>query len=359
MCYHKSLAQKEQELLEHYDASFQSITEELEPVRERFDTLMKKDEKLGALSIQNSEQIHSLLVTYSQKDSLPSCYTKQELSELKWCLKTLAGFGDHSIQRYYENGFDFLPTPIVTAGDPTQFKLFKWGLIPFYMSDREKAMTLRTQTLNCISEEMYEKSSYKDAAKNGQRCLIPVTGFFEWRWLDEPGTVKIPYYITFRDQKVRSMAGLYSRWKDKETGEYYYTYTVLTTRANSILEYVHNAKKRMPVFIAKEDEKAWLDKGLSSKDVLDLCQPSQDTSMRAYTITKMLTTRNIVTNVPQVLAPMNYNIAIQEADHFLQTGEKKKALEAFKNAVAGEKIRIEDLENAAKQEIKAELEIGV
>jgi putative SOS response-associated peptidase YedK len=91
------------------------------------------------------------------------------------------------------------------------------------------------------------------------------------------------------------MAGLYSRWKDKETGEYYYSYTVLTTRANSILEYVHNNKKRMPVFIDKEDEKTWLNKDLSKNDVLELCQPSQDPAMRAYTISKLLTTRNIVT----------------------------------------------------------------
>ncbi len=114
----------------------------------------------------------------------------------------------------------------------------------------------------------------------------------------------------------------------------------------------------MPVFIAKEDEKAWLNKELSSKDVLELCQPSQDQAMRAYTISKLLTTRNIVTNVPNVLEPMNYNVAIEEANHFLQAGDKKKALEAFKNAVAGEKIKLENLSKAAKQEIRAELSIG-
>lgn len=358
MCYHKSLAQKEAELLSHYEASFESITSDMEPIKEKFAVLMRKDDKLSALSLGQANDIQNLLVAYSQKDSLPSHYSKQELSELKSHLKTLSAFHDAGLYRYHENGFDYLPTPIITAGDPEHFKLFNWGLIPYYMSDKDKAMILRTQTLNCISEEMYEKPSFRDAAKNGQRCLIPVTGFFEWHWLDEKGVVKIPYYVTFRDQKLRSMAGLYSRWKNKETGEYYYSYTVLTTRANSILEYVHNNKKRMPVFIDKEDEKAWLNKDLSQKDVLELCQPSLDSQMGAYSITKLLTTKNIVTNVPQVLEPMNYNLAIEKAMQYLNSGDNKKALEIFKESVSGDKFKIEDLTNAANQEIIPKLELA-
>lgn len=153
------------------------------------------------------------------------------------------------------------------------------------------------------------------------------------------------------------MAGLYSRWKDKATGEYYYSYTVLTTRANMILDYVHNNKKRMPVFIAKEDEHAWLNKGLSEKAVLELCQPYQDNSMRAFTISKLLTTRNIISNVPEVYYPMNYQLAIKEASQFLESGDKKKALEVFKNSISGEKLTLADLTNAASQEIISELEL--
>lgn len=344
--------------MSHYSgASFSAVQAELESLKDRFSILMRKDDRLNAVALADTNAINDLLVAYSQKDALPASLTKPELSSLKWYLRTLAGFSDDGFYRYHENGYDYLPAPIITAGDPENFKLFKWGLIPYYVADRDKAMILRAQTLNCISEEMYEKPSFLDAAKNEQRCLIPVTGFFEWRWLDEQGTVKIPYYVTFRDQKARSIAGLYSRWKDKETGEYYYSYTVLTTGANTILDYVHNNKKRMPVFIAPEDEKTWLSKGLSKAQVLEMCQPYQDNAMRAYTISKLLTTRNINTNTPSVIAPVNYNVAIQEANQFLMTGEKKKALEAFKNSVSGDKIKIGDLQNAAAQEILTELSL--
>jgi putative SOS response-associated peptidase YedK len=358
MCYHKSIAIRQEDLEAHYSASFQAITEELEIIKEKFHVLARKDNALNALSLLNTSEINALLAGYSQKNSLPAHYSKQELTDLKFYLRTLSGFRDNMLCRYHENGFDYLPTPIVTAGEPDTFKMFRWGLIPFYMTDAEKAMLLRTQTLNCISEEMTDKPSFRDAWKNGQRCLIPVTGFFEWRWLDEKGTVKIPYFITFRDQKVRSMAGLYSRWKDKVTGEYHYTYTVLTTRANSILEYVHNNKQRMPVFINGQDEKAWLNRDSNPKDVLDLCQPSQDPAMRAYTISKLLTTRNVVTNVPQVLEPLNYQPAIQEAAQFLERGDRKQALEIFKQQMSGDKLGAEDLLHAAAQEIKAELSLS-
>lgn len=355
MCFHKSLATKMTEQEEHYAASFESITEEIEYIKERFTILLNKDELLSAKAITDTDALSAQLTAYSQKDALPAVYSKQELSEMKWCLKALMSFKGDTFERYHENGFDYLPQPIVTAGEPGKFKMFRWGLIPYYMTDKEKAMILRTQTMNCISEEMYEKPSFRDAAKNGQRCLIPVTGFFEWRWLDEKGTVKIPYYVTFRDQKIRSMAGLYSRWKDKETDRYYYSYTVLTTKANPILDYVHNHKKRMPVFISRENEKAWLDRSLTKDDVLDLCQPFQDTAMRAYTVSKLLTTKNINTNISEVLQPMNYQAAIEEASQFLKTGNRKLALEAFKNSLGDDKLKIEQLESVSSQQILGEV----
>jgi len=80
--------------------------------------------------------------------------------------------------------------------------------------------------------------------------------------------------------------------------------------------------------------------------------------MRAYTITKLLTTKNTLTNVPEVLAPMNYQTAIEEADQYLKSGDKKKALEIFKNTVSGDKFNVDDLANAAAQKIIPELTLN-
>ncbi len=281
MCYHKSTVQRFKDLMDHYSASFDPVMDDLEQIRERFDIMMLR-----------------------QADAEP--FSKQETQELTWLKKTLNGFTDTEIRRYHENGFDYLPAPVITAGSPEDFKLFRWGLIPFYISDKEKAMTLRVNTLNCISEEMYDKPAFKDAAKNAQRCLIPFSGFYEWRWLDEKGKVKIPYFVSVKERPILSMAGLYSRWKDKTTDQYVYTYTVLTTAANSMMEYVHNNKKRMPVIIPGNFEKDWLNKNLSKDDVLALCAPYKDDAMKAHTVSKLITTKNTETNVDDVLKLHNY-----------------------------------------------------
>src|SRR5688572_7400888 len=171
-------------------------------------------------------------------------------------------------QHYHENGFDFLPSPILTVGNPNELQMFHWGLVPWWIKSSQDALRLRVSTLNCISEEMYDKPSFRDAANEGKRCLIPCTGFFEWRWMDGKGKLKVPYFISVKDQELFSIAGLYSKWKDKSNDTEYYSYTVLTTQANPLMAKIHNSKKRMPVLLPREYEKDWLNPSLTKDDVL-------------------------------------------------------------------------------------------
>jgi putative SOS response-associated peptidase YedK len=203
---------------------------------------------------------------------------------------------------FHENAFDFKATPILTTGRPGELQLFNWGMIPFWVKDLPSALKLRISTLNCISEEMFDKPSFRDAAREGKRCLIPCSGFYEWRWLnpDDKKSKKFPYFIQLAQQPLFSIGGLYAKWNDRASNQAHYTYTVLTTRANGLMGKIHNSKQRMPVIIPREYEKDWLNPDLTKDDVLALCQPVDDAQMHAYTISKRITSKTEETNVPEV-----------------------------------------------------------
>jgi putative SOS response-associated peptidase YedK len=92
--------------------------------------------------------------------------------------------------QFYENGFDYKPGLVLTADKPRELQLYKWGLIPHFATTKDYPKI--ANTLNCVSENSYTTNAFKDSTKTGKRCLLPSTGFYEWRHV---GKVKYPYFI--------------------------------------------------------------------------------------------------------------------------------------------------------------------
>jgi putative SOS response-associated peptidase YedK len=244
------------------------------------------------------------------------CYHKA-ISSLKDELEAryLAKLDDLGISptTYYHNGFDFPRTPIVTNAEPKRIQFFTWGFIPEWMKSRDSALAMRARTLNCISEEAFEKPAFKDAIRT-KRCLVPCTGFFEWRWFNG-GKQKYPYFVFMKEEKIFSLAGVWSEWVDRGTGEVFNTYSVLTTRANPLMAKIHNSKKRMPVILTRELEAQWLDLSLAKEEVLACCEPIDDSLLSAHTISKMITDRRVEDkNLPEVSRSFEYpELALMDA----------------------------------------------
>lgn len=174
---------------------------------------------------------------------------------------------DTFLQSELINGFAHLNTPIIIDNTPEIISTnFSWGLVPSWAKD----IDIRKNTLNARIETVDEKPSFNNNTQN--RCLIIATAFYEWHWNDAKGKVKEKYQINSQHDEIFALAGLYSNWLNKETGEVMNTYSILTTQANDIMKYVHNTKQRMPVMLKKEDEKAWLD---SSNLIKDFAFPYQ------------------------------------------------------------------------------------
>lgn len=164
------------------------------------------------------------------------------------------------------NGFANENYPVVANNKPSEIQLFQWGFIPAWCTSASEAEKLQKITLNAVSETLYDRPSYREAAKTN-RCLIPVTGFFEWQ---HQGKTKIPFHISMIDSSIFCLAGIWDRWINQQTGGITYSFTILTTTANDLMSSIHNTKKRMPVIVLADDQEKWIDPQLEESDFLSI-----------------------------------------------------------------------------------------
>jgi putative SOS response-associated peptidase YedK len=177
-------------------------------------------------------------ITYQQPLPLPQYWDKQPPSPNKMI-----------------NGFGHPRLPIIKQDSSKKIVIGEWGLIPHFAKDL-KMFRKGANTLNAMIETVEEKPSYRDSIN--RRCLIPVSEFYEYKWMDAKGKVKTPHMIKAKGQDLFSLAGIYSPFKDPHTGEIVDSYTILTTEANTLMAEIHNSKKRMPVVLHKDEEELWL-----------------------------------------------------------------------------------------------------
>lgn len=192
--------------------------------------------------------------------------------------------------------------PVITANHPHEFQLFDWGLVPKWTPNIELAKQFKVNNLNAKAETIFEKRSFCEPIQS-QRCLVPVTGFFEWRELNKK---KYPYFIHLTDEDIFCLGGIYDTWVDKDSGEILHTFSVVTTAANPLMAKIHHQKLRMPLILPKHKTKEWLDPHLSEKAILALMTPFDEAFMNAYTIGKRITSKLENPNTPETLVPVHY-----------------------------------------------------
>jgi putative SOS response-associated peptidase YedK len=168
---------------------------------------------------------------------------------------------ENYLQADFINGFSYPNIPIILDSTPNVITTdYTWGLLPTWAKDIE----FRKNTLNARIETIDEKASFKNITHN--RCLIIASAYYEWHWNDEKGKSKDKYQINSQDDEIFTFAGLYSTWRNPVSDEVKNTYTMVTTKANKTMQYIHNHKMRMPIMLRRNDELAWLDESVKIED---------------------------------------------------------------------------------------------
>jgi len=204
--------------------------------------------------------------------------------------------------RYFFKAFEFPRIPVITLQDPGKVRLMHWGLIPAWSRDREQAMKIRTGTCNARGESLHEKPSFQKAAAT-QRCLVVVSGFFEWQHVARQ---KIPWYIQHKQKELFALAGIFDQWRDPATLQQLDTFSIVTTAANPLMEKIHNTKKRMPVILDQLNESAWISENLDTGTKNRLLVPYPDDELKAYTVGKTISAKTADPSDPEMIRPVNY-----------------------------------------------------
>lgn len=163
---------------------------------------------------------------------------------------------------------------IVTQDCFPHVKYFEWGLIAPYMNTPEKVKESRASMVNARSEKLLDDNRSIWFRLKNNRCLIPVTGFFEHREI-KGWKNKVPYHIKLKNYPFFFLLGIYnySPNPDVETGEVVGTFSILTRAANELMCKIHNHganKNRMPVLLDPKRATKWISDDLTETEMREL-----------------------------------------------------------------------------------------
>jgi putative SOS response-associated peptidase YedK len=120
--------------------------------------------------------------------------------------------------------------------------------------------------INARSETVAERPTFRKALQ-GRRCLIPTTGFYEWRTENDR---KQPFLFRREDGAPFAFAGISDFYDTK--GGVAPACAILTTAASSFMRQFH---ERMPVIVPQPAWDVWLDRTVTDPAaVADLLAPA-------------------------------------------------------------------------------------
>lgn len=172
--------------------------------------------------------------------------------------------------------YNIAPSTDVVTFRGQEAVTMRWGLIPHWSKPGQSPSA---PLINARSETINEKPSFRTAWKKGQRCAIPLTGFYEW---EKQGRERLPWLFQRNDGQPLAFAALWDSWTDATDGTVIESCAVITTTPNSMLGRIHD---RMPVLLDETTAATWLDSDLADPTKLISAFPTErltETALDTY-----------------------------------------------------------------------------
>jgi putative SOS response-associated peptidase YedK len=177
--------------------------------------------------------------------------------------------------------------PVITDERPEVIQFFRFGMTPFWAKKRMYLINARKEgDHNKENDPSYsgaagilQKPSFRKPIRS-QRCLILADGFIEG---PEKEKLSKPYYVHMRGKEALfAMAGIWDHWADPQTGEIIYSFSIITTTANELLQEIGH--HRSPLILPVEMEREWIDPSRKADELLSALGVYPASKMNAWPI---------------------------------------------------------------------------
>ena len=152
-----------------------------------------------------------------------------------------------------EPNYNTAPThvmPIIRpAGNGRELVLAGWGLIPYWLK-KENLARQAYATFNARSDRVASAPTYREPFKK-RRCLVPATGWYEWKKLDAKS--KKPFHFQPTASPF-AFAGIYDVW-NADGKSNITSFSIVTTAAAPSTAGYHD---RMPFVLEESQFEDWM-----------------------------------------------------------------------------------------------------
>jgi putative SOS response-associated peptidase YedK len=175
-------------------------------------------------------------------------------------------------------------------GGERGFEPMRWQLVPNWEPD----FSTKLSTINARTETVFDSPLFGEPVAR-QRCIVPLSGFFEWK---TEGARRRPFKIHLQTNAIMSVAGIWEAWRPGTRFERR-SFTILTTAANRFMREIHD---RMPLILHSSVIDDWLSPETHERKELEaFMKPCSDDWLSAAEVSPLVNAPK--NNSPEVLQP--------------------------------------------------------
>ena len=152
--------------------------------------------------------------------------------------------------------------------------MMRWGLVPASAEGRTD-----DSPLSIDESEIMASPQFRSPWLEGQRCILPVSGFYAWQLTNR--RYRQPYFVHLLNRSVFGIAAIWDR-SVAEDDDVIESCALVCVPPNDLIVRIANTDGRMPAILRRKDYQSWL-RGtpVAAKGAL---HPYNMSAMQAYPV---------------------------------------------------------------------------